>query len=163
MSSNTAPMTDGASTTGSEDHRDYVTMSIGSQMFGIPVLNVQDVLGSQQITRVPLAPPEVAGLLNSRGRIVTLIDVRRRLDLGEDGREAQPMAIGVECRGESYGLLVDSVGEVLKLDDGTYELNPVNLAPRLAEVSAGIHRLEDQLLLLIDVDRLLGLSEKAAA
>jgi purine-binding chemotaxis protein CheW len=142
---------------------EYVTAVVAGQRFGLPIRRVQDVFVPDRLTRVPLAPPEVAGLLNSRGRIVTLIDVRRRLDLGEDGREAQPMAIGVECRGESYGLLVDSVGEVLKLDDGTYELNPVNLAPRLAEVSAGIHRLEDQLLLLIDVDRLLGLSEKAAA
>ena len=93
MSSTTATLTDGNAPIGSEDHRDYVTMSIGSQMFGIPVLNVQDVLGSQQITRVPLAPPEVAGSLNLRGRIVTAIDVRPRLGMPkkEDGKP--PMSV----------------------------------------------------------------------
>jgi purine-binding chemotaxis protein CheW len=73
------------------------------------------------------------------------------------------MAIGIEWRGESYGLLVDSVGEVLKLDDNRREANPVNLDPRLAEFSVGIQRLDDHLLVLIDVDRVLGLAERAKA
>ncbi len=74
------------------------------------------------------------------------------------------MAIGVESRGESYGLLIDSVGEVLKLDDAAREPNPINLDPRLARVSAGIHRLEGQLLMVVDVDRVLDIgSAKIAA
>lgn len=142
---------------------EYVTATVAGQRFGLPIGRVQDVFVPERLTRVPLAAPEVAGLLNSRGRIVTLIDVRRRLAFGENSRAEQPMAIGVEARGESYGLLVDAVGEVLKLDDRNIDVNPVNLDPRLAEVSVGIHRLDEQLLLLIDVDRLLGLAEKAAA
>src|ERR1043165_10058422 len=101
MSSSTATMADGATTTttiGSEDHRDYVTMSIGSQMFGIPVLNVEDVLGPQQITRVPLAPPEVAGSLNLRGRIVTAIDVRLRLGMPKKEDRSEERRVGKECR-----------------------------------------------------------------
>jgi purine-binding chemotaxis protein CheW len=113
---------------------------------------------------VPLAPSDVAGLINLRGRIVTLIDMRRRLGLDAAApSDEPPMAIGVELRGESYGLLVDSVGEVLKLDDSRREANPVNLDPRLAELSSGIHRLEEQLLVLIDVDRVLNLAGKAKA
>jgi purine-binding chemotaxis protein CheW len=73
------------------------------------------------------------------------------------------MAIGVESGGESYGLLIDSVGEVLKLDDAAREPNPINLDPRLARVSAGIHRLEGQLLMLVDVDRVLDLSVRSIA
>jgi purine-binding chemotaxis protein CheW len=73
------------------------------------------------------------------------------------------MAIGVESGGESYGLLIDSVGEVLKLDDAAREANPINLDPRLARVSAGIHRLEGQLLMLVDVDRVLDLSVRSIA
>ena len=73
------------------------------------------------------------------------------------------MAIGVESRGESYGLLIDSVGEVLKLDDSAREPNPINLDPRLARVSAGIHRLEGQLLMVVDVDRVLDIGGKAIA
>ncbi len=73
------------------------------------------------------------------------------------------MAIGVELGGESYGLLIDSVGEVLKLDEAACESNPVNLDPRLARVSAGIFRLEGQLLMVIDVDRVLANGDNAVA
>jgi purine-binding chemotaxis protein CheW len=125
---------------------------------------VQDVFVPDHLTRVPLAPPDVAGLINLRGRIVTLIDLRQRLGFGAaPASDEPPMAIGIEWRGESYGLLVDSVGEVLKLDDNRREGIPVNLDPRLAELSVGIHRLEDHLLVLIDVDRVLGLAERAKA
>jgi purine-binding chemotaxis protein CheW len=146
-----------------ESPSEYVTAVVAGQRFGLPILRVQDVFIPERLTRVPLAPPEVAGLLNLRGRIITLIDMRRRLGLGADAGSDPVMAIGVESRGESYGLLVDSVGEVLKLDDNLREANPVNLDPRLAEMCSGIHRLEDQLLLLLDVDRILGLADKAIA
>ena len=143
---------------------EYVTAVVGGQRFGLPILRVQDVFVPDRLTRVPLAPPEIAGLLNLRGRIVTLIDMRRKLGVSAaTSAGEQSMAIGVESRGESYGLLVDSVGEVLKLDDSLREANPVNLDPRLAELSVGIHRLQDQLLVLIDVDRVLGLTDKRAA
>jgi purine-binding chemotaxis protein CheW len=145
-----------------DNRSEYVTAVVAGQRFGLPILRVQDVFVPERLTRVPLAPREVAGLLNLRGRIVTLIDMRRRLGLAEGGGEAV-MAIGVESRGESYGLLVDSVGEVLKLDDNLREANPVNLDPRLAELCAGIHRLDDQLLMLLDVDRVLGVADKAIA
>jgi purine-binding chemotaxis protein CheW len=112
---------------------------------------------------VPLAPPEIAGVLNLRGRIVTLIDLSFRLGLKRRDNGGPAMAIGVELHGESYGLMIDSVGEVLKLDDSRREANPVNLDARLADLSVGIHRLEDQLLVLIDVDRVLGLTEKSKA
>ena len=143
--------------------KEYVTAMIGGQLFGLPILRVQDVFIPERLTRVPLAPPEVAGVLNLRGRIVTLIDMRRSLGLEVHKNEGQMMAIGVERAGESYGLLIDSVGEVLKLDDAAREANPVNLDPRLARVSAGIHRLEGQLLIVVDVDRVLEAGGKAMA
>lgn len=143
--------------------KEYVTAMIGGQLFGLPILRVQDVFIPERLTRVPLAPPEVAGVLNLRGRIVTLIDMRRSLGLDERAEPGPPMAIGVERAGESYGLLIDSVGEVLKLDDATREANPINLDPRLARVSAGIHRLDGQLLMVVDVDRVLEPGGKALA
>jgi purine-binding chemotaxis protein CheW len=146
-----------------ENLSEYVTFLVAGQRFGLPILRVQDVFVPDRITRVPLASPEVAGLINLRGRIITLIDMRRRLGLSDAVAVESVMAIGIESRGESYGLLVDSVGEVLKLDDNLREANPVNLEPRLAELSSGIHRLEEQLLVLIDVDRVLGLAATAAA
>ncbi|HET9717181.1 MAG TPA: chemotaxis protein CheW [Pseudolabrys sp.] len=142
---------------------EYVTATIGGQLFGLPILRVQDVFAPERLTRVPLAPPEIAGVLNLRGRIVTLIDMRRRLGLEEPGNVAAPMAVGVESRGESYGLLIDSIGEVLKLESVAWEPTPANLDARLAGVSTGIYRLDGQLLIVLDVDRVLDVEMKAAA
>jgi purine-binding chemotaxis protein CheW len=149
--------------TGNENLKEYVTAMVGDQLFGLPILRVQDVFAPARVTRVPLALPEIAGILNLRGRIVTLIDLRCRLGLPPRAGSGAMMAIGVEARGESYGLLIDSIGEVLKLDDGRREPNPVNLDPRLAGVSAGIYRLEEQLLVVVDVDRVLDVTQRAVA
>jgi len=124
---------------------------------------VQDVFVPERVTRVPLAPPEIAGVLNLRGRIFTLIDLNRRLGFDRDRQGGPAMAIGVESRGESYGLLIDSIGEVLKLDEDAREPNPLNLDPALARVSAGIHRLDGQLLMLLDVDHVLDIAGRAHA
>jgi purine-binding chemotaxis protein CheW len=146
-----------------QNSTEYVTATIGGQLFGLPIVRVQDVFIAQGLTKVPLAPPEVAGLINLRGRIVTLIDLRRRFGLGQREDANSSMAIGVELRAESYGLLIDSVGEVLKLDDVAREPNPINLDTRLARVSAGIYRLDGQLLIVVDVDRVLDIDTNAIA
>lgn len=134
---------------------DYVTVFIGDQLLGLPVLRVQDVLGPQRITRVPLAPPEVLGSLNLRGRIVTAIDVRRRLGLPARDDGKQSMSVVVEHHGDLYSLQVDQVGEVMTLDIDDYEANPSTMETRWREVSNGIYRLKDRLLVVMDVDRLL--------
>jgi purine-binding chemotaxis protein CheW len=151
------------SETADKNLHEYVTALIGGQLFGLPILRVQDVFAPERLTKVPLAPAEIAGVLNLRGRIVTLIDMRRRLGLGQREDSSPAMAVGVESRGESYGLLIDSVGEVLKLDDMACEPNPTNLDRGLATVSTGIYRLDGQLLMVLDVDRVLDIAVKAAA
>lgn len=143
--------------------REYVTMMISGQLFGIPVLQVQDVLGAQKITRVPLAPREVAGSLNLRGRIVTAIDVRTRLDLPRREADQKNMSVVVEYGGELYSLLVDQVGEVLSLPNSDYEKSPVTLDERWREVSDGIYRLSGSLLIVLDVKRLLRVEEMMRA
>jgi purine-binding chemotaxis protein CheW len=153
----------GGAPAGSGENRDYVTMSIGGQLFGIPVLKVQDVLGSQTITRVPLAPIEVAGSLNLRGRIVTAVDVRLRLGLPKRENEKSAMSVVVEHDGELYSLLVDSVGEVLSLETRDYQRNPPTLNPRLREFSDGIYRLNDSLLVVLSVSSLLNFGNRADA
>lgn len=148
---------------GSGEHRDYVTMSVGDQMFGIPVLKVQDVLGTQTITRVPLAPPEVAGSLNLRGRIVTAIDIRPRLGMPKRDASKKPMSVVVEHDDELYSLLVDSVGEVLRLDTRDYQRNPPTLSARLREASDGIYRLNGALLVVLSVESVLNLGGRVDA
>jgi purine-binding chemotaxis protein CheW len=142
---------------------EYVTVLLGGQLFGLPISRVPDVFMPVRLTRVPLARPEIAGVLNLRGRIVTAIDMRCRLGLPKVEEKRPPMAVGIECKGESYGLLIDSVGEVLKLDDNAREPNPVNLDSRLAQISAGVHRLDGQLLVILDVERVLDMGHEAMA
>src|SRR5437773_4584984 len=143
---------------------EYVTAVIGGQLFGLPISRVQDVFMPERLTRVPLASSEIAGVLNLRGRIVTVVDMRARLGLPKNDDGKPPMAVGVDLRGESYGLLIDSIGEVLKLADESRETNPVNLDPRLTKMAAGVHRLEGQLMVVLDVDRILEIApDKVAA
>ncbi|MPZ56204.1 MAG: chemotaxis protein CheW [Rhizobiales bacterium] len=138
-----------------EDVHEYVTAVVDRQLFGLPIARVQDVFVPARLTRVPLAPPEVAGVLNLRGRILTVIDLRRRLGLPVRANIASDRTIGIELAGEAYGLLVDSVGEVMRLSDAIRAVNPANLDPRLAGASAGVYRLEGELMILLDVDRVL--------
>lgn len=145
------------------ESREFVTVTVGGQLFGIPVLSVQDVLGPQKITRIPLAPPEVAGALNLRGRIVTAIDVRRRLGLPPRAEGETGMSVVADHKGEPYSLLFDSVGEVLALPADAFERNPATLNPRWREVSAGIYRLDGRLLVVLEVERLLQFPTAAAA
>jgi len=145
------------------DSTEFVTFSIAGQTFGLPIERVQDVFKPARITKVPLAGAEIAGVLNLRGRIVTAIDMRQRLEAKRrEGGEA-PMAIGIEVQGESFGLLVDLVGEVLKLPVEQREPNPVNLDRKLAALAAGVYRLEGQLLVVLDIDRVLDLRVLTAA
>lgn len=142
---------------------EYVTLTIGGQWFGIPVLSVQDVLGPQNIAMIPLAPPEVAGSLNLRGRIVTAIDPRVRLGLPKREENETVMSIVVEHLGELYSLLIDQVGEVLKLPSNRFEHNPASLDPRWRDISTGIYRLDDRLVIVIDIERLLNFGTALAA
>lgn len=155
-------MTDDVNTHG--ESIQYVTVVIGGQLFGLPIERVHDVFMPESITRVPLSRPEIAGVLNLRGRIVTAIDMRRRLHLPPRADGGQAMAVGIEHKGESYGLLIDNVGEVLDLPTDGREPNPVNLDSRWAAISGGVHRLSGQLMVILDVDRVLGgMSEALAA
>ena len=145
------------------DHQEFVTMTIDGQWFGIPVSSVQDVLGTQIIARIPLAPPDVAGSLNLRGRIVTAIDPRVRLGLPARSEDGTVMSIVVEHGGELYSLLIDQVGEVLNLPADRFEHNPASLDGRWRDISAGVYRLDDRLLVVMDVDRLLEFENSIAA
>src|SRR5258708_18971907 len=120
---------------------EYVTAVIGGQLFGLPISRVQDVFMPERLTRVPLSSAEIAGVLNLRGRIVTLVDMRARLGLPKAADGKPPMAGGVDLRGESYGLMIDQIREVLRLPDDRREENPVNLDPRRGTLATGAHSL----------------------
>src|SRR5438046_8490700 len=142
---------------------EYVTAVIGGQLFGLPISRVQDVFMPERLTRVPHSSSGIAGVLTLRGRIVTVVDMRARLGLprADDGKP--PMAVGVDLRGESYGLLIDTIGEVLRLSEDGREENPVNLDPRMGKLAGGVHRLDGQLMVVLDVDRVLELAPEMKA
>ncbi|MBK8009523.1 MAG: chemotaxis protein CheW [Rhizobiales bacterium] len=134
---------------------EFVTAWIAGQLFGIPITRVHDVFEVERITHVPLAPAEISGVLNLRGRVVTALDMRKRLGLPvREGHEKQ-MAIGIDHGSEAYGLLVDAMGEVLKLSSDAFDAVPINLQQGWVAISAGIYRLEDRLMVVLDVDKVL--------
>lgn len=134
---------------------DFVTMTVGGQLFGIPVLQVRDVLGPQRITIVPLAPPSVAGSLNLRGRIVTAIDLRTRLGMAPRAKGETSMSVVVEHKGDLYSLIIDQVGEVIGLSADACEKKPATLDPRWQNSAESIYSLKDELLVVLNIESIL--------
>jgi len=158
---NIQTMTDMENTNLYGESKDFLTVTIAGQLFGIPVLQVQDVLGEQRMTRIPLSPNSVSGALNLRGRIVTAIDVRACLGLSRLPSETGPlMSVVVENEGELFSLLIDHVGDVLSLKAADFEKTPSTLDPLWRAVSDGIYRLQGTLLVVLDIQRLLKTIEK---
>ena len=142
---------------------EYLTVFIGGQLFGLNIERVHDVFLPDSITPVPLSSPEIKGVLNLRGRIVTAIDMNRRLNLPENSANSHGMAVGIEYKGESYGLIIDNVGEVLRLNANQIESNPSNLDARWRAISSGVCRLKDKLMLVLDVERTLDFGQDSSA
>jgi purine-binding chemotaxis protein CheW len=155
-------MTSKADTKHGGQTTEYLTVMIADQKFGIPVLQIQDVLREQKVTRIPLASPEVVGSLNLRGRIVTAIDVRKRLNV-PIAPGSRSMSVVVEHNQELYSLIIDKVGDVLSLDDARVEKNPGTLSPQWKDISSGVCQLESELLIIMDVARLLDSIQTQAA
>jgi two-component system chemotaxis sensor kinase CheA len=136
---------------------DLVAVTIGDQLFGIPIRRVHDVFVISELTPVPLARADVAGLLNIRGRVVTAIDLRRRLGLPALAEPKRRIAVGIEVEGESFGLIVDDVREILSPSDEGEDYAG-HLGERWAALSRVVHRLETSLLIELDVDAVLDLA-----
>jgi len=145
------------------DHPELVTVTVAGQLLGLPIHQVHDVFVPSDMTPVPLAQPEVTGLLNLRGRVVTAVSLRRRMGLEGGSPSGRPMAVGVESRGEAYGLLVDEVGEVLRLDPQAIQPNPVHMDRRWVRLSKGVHQLDGRLLIVLDVDAVLAFDKDSEA
>jgi len=141
----------------------FVTFTVAGQLFGVPVTQVQDILTLSSIASVPLAAREVRGMINLRGRIVTVVDVRTRLGLvqAEAGAPRRKMGVTVENGMESFTLLVDSLGDVVSLPDHLHEANPATLDPLWRELVQGVYRVEQGLLVILDVARLLDIRAKS--
>lgn len=141
-----------------EEHK-FVTIVISNQPVGISVMHVEDVLKPRKITRVPLAPPDIAGTLNLRGRIVTAVDLRSRLGLPPFEHPEKCMSVVIEHDGYLYSLLIDSIGDVLSLPLDQFEKTPPNLDERWRSVAAGVYRLDGTLLMVLDINKVLSVKK----
>lgn len=137
------------------EQRQYCTFLLDRHYFAIDVLQVQEVIRYLEMTRVPLGPAVVRGLINLRGQIITAIDLRRRLEL-PDRREGElPVNVVVRTDDGSVSLLVDEIGDVLQVSDEAFERPPETLQGAVREIIPGAYRLEDRLLLLLDTKKVL--------
>ncbi len=131
----------------------FSTFFVADLFFGVDVLHVQEVLRFQQMTRVPLAPEVVEGLINLRGQIVAAIDMRRRLGLPPRDKDQTPMNMVVRTEDGAVSLLVDEIGDVVDVDSATYERPPENLVPAARDLIRGVYKLQDRLMLVLDTER----------
>jgi purine-binding chemotaxis protein CheW len=138
-----------------EQDKQFVTVYVGEQLVGLPILSVQDVLNPLAYAHVPLSSPEIIGLINLRGRIVTAIDVRIKLGLPKLENLDKRRSVVVEHKGELYALYVDSVGDVMNVPESTHEQNPANLEGEWKDISTGVYRLNEKIMVILDITKLL--------
>lgn len=136
------------------DHADgFVTAQLAGHWFALPISAVHEVFLLTRITKVPLSPPGVIGVLNLRGRIVTALDTRQLLGFAAP-KETPTLAIGIERGNELFGLAVDQMGDVLSSVAADRERAPANLDKRWRDVVTGVQRVDDQLVLIVAAERL---------
>lgn len=131
----------------------YASCRVGQLLVGVAVDAVQEVTAGAELTPVPLAPAVVSGLMNLRGRIVTAIDLRRSLQLADRPADQLPVNLILRADGGSIGLLVDSVGDVLDVDEDDFEPPPGTLRGQLRELITGAYKLDRGLLLVLNTER----------
>lgn len=141
------------------DGHQYCTFFLDGHYFGIDVLRVQEVIRHQEMTRVPLAPAVVRGLINLRGQIVTAIDLRRRLELPDRGDGGLPVNVVVQTDDGAVSLLVDEIGDVLDVPAGAFERPPETLRGPARDLIRGAYKLDGRLLLVLDTDRAVNLAD----
>jgi purine-binding chemotaxis protein CheW len=141
------------------DEHQYCTFYVDGHYFGLDVLKVQEIIRFQEMTRVPLAPPVVRGLINLRGQIVTAIDLRRRLELNERPADQLPLNVVVQTDDGTVSLLVDEIGDVLEVSEKLFESPPETLKGTARELIRGAYKLPDRLLLILDAERTVNLTD----
>jgi purine-binding chemotaxis protein CheW len=133
----------------------FCTFFLQDQFFGVPVQQVQEVIRYQEMTRVPLVPPVIRGLINLRGQIVMAVDLRRRLGIEDRPDSELPMNVVVRTEEGAVSFLVDEIGDVLEADEENFEPPPETLQGQIRELVRGVYKLPERLLLALDTERAL--------
>jgi purine-binding chemotaxis protein CheW len=141
------------------DEHQYCTFYLDGHYFGADVLRVQEIIRHQELTRVPLAPAAVRGLMNLRGQIVTAIDLRRRLDMKDRPAGQHPVNVVIQTADGPVSLLVDEIGDVLQVSEQAFEPPPETLQGNARALIRGAYKLKGRLMLLLDIDQVIHLSD----
>lgn len=136
-----------------------VTFTISEEEFGIDILKVQEIIRTMDITKVPGSPPHVEGVINLRGKVIPVIDLRSRFDMEYRPHDRQTRIIVIELHGMIVGFVVDAVSEVLRIQSNTVEAPPAVVAGIDSEYIKGVGKLENRLLILLDLDKLIRTEE----
>jgi purine-binding chemotaxis protein CheW len=136
----------------------FSTFFLDGLFFGVEVLKVQEVIRYQEMTRVPLAPPVISGLINLRGQIVTAIDLRRRLELSARSTGQLPMNVVVRTDDGAVSLLVDEIGDVVEVSAESFESPPETIKGVARDLIRGVYKLKERLLLILDTEKTVKLS-----
>jgi purine-binding chemotaxis protein CheW len=141
----------------------FCTFYLDKLLFGVELKTVQEVIRSLEVTKVPLAPGVVSGLINLRGQIVTAVDLRRRLEL--EPRAAGALAMNVVVRSEdgAVSLLVDEIGDVVEVEETTFERPPETLRGTVRTMITGVHKLNERLMLVLDTEKACQMTADAVA
>ncbi len=131
----------------------FCTFYLDKLMFGVELQKVQEVMRYLELTPIPLAPDVVSGLMNLRGQIVTAVDLRRRLELPNRPDDMLPMNVVIRSADGAVSLLVDEIGDVVEVDDDSFERPPETLQGKVREVILGVHKLDKHLLHVLDTDK----------
>lgn len=136
--------------------RRFCSFYLGEHLFGLDVEAVQEVIRHQEVTRLPLAAPAVRGVINLRGRIVPAVDLRRCLGMGPAPGSCDPANIVVRAAGAAaVSFLVDQIGDVVEAPEESFERSPETLRGIAKELILGVYKLQDRLLLVLDIGRVL--------
>lgn len=142
--------------------RQFCTFYLDGLLFGVHVLNVQEVIRYQEMTHVPLASRIISGMINLRGQIVTAIDLRRRLGLSERPADKLPMNMVVRTDDGVVSLLVDEIGDVIEVTEESFERPPETMQGVARDLIRGVYKLKGELLLILDTEKAVdGLQEPA--
>jgi purine-binding chemotaxis protein CheW len=139
-----------------------VTFSISEEEFGVDILKVQEIIRTMEISKVPRAPDFVEGVINLRGKVIPIIDLRRRFGLAHKKHDKNTRIIVIEMTDVIVGFVVDAVSEVLRIPASTVEPPPPVVAGMDSEYISGVGKLESSLLSLLDLDKLLSRDDMAA-
>lgn len=139
----------------------FCTFNLDKLLFGVELKGVQEVIRSLDMTKVPLAPAVVSGLINLRGQIVTAVDLRRRLELEPRPAGMRAMNVVVHSEDGAVSLLVDEIGDVVEVEEDTFEPPPETLRGSVRTMILGVHKLHDRLLHVLDIEKACQMTEEA--